>query len=842
MIRSTKSETAPGSNMADELEPGEFPLDIKQSMKRTSDLLAVEDEVADLERLLKRRKTKLELGRKNLQFIQTVASFRHVGKASTWTTFRENEPDRAWEKEVILAILACEKNDGKLPEALQEANWCKYLIQGEHRALCRDPDVFLARFNRRDFQLYYETSLLYLVKWFNLFFILRRISNERSLVEHHIGIMATIIRKFPKVYPLVFSASTKCRQKEVAINFVRYSRLHEISMKDFWTKLGLILHPDPDIALECFDRLADAPSHYSEESSPLLSDKNFARRVADRLGHRNADVLQYFSPSIRSDKASATHFCRANARSYQYVAFALRQKEVPLAKIACLGHPENLVSFVPGKVERILLSDKKFILSLLKEIRTKSLSAPSCLFTIISPALKEDVDVIVSAFEAGIISFDCFPRDWSFDPTIRDRLKTSRLFIERAFAELSPNDDYSSLWQIALEGTRKRTRQAASAIGWGQLPLADLSCEQFCDMAFWKEALLQNPLLWSDCPFSGNSHFVRQLKSPWPLLRAIFKSFPDFSSDVLFWRRLLCQIRSARPWEFDEIWEIHKPSGAVWRDRQCMVLACALGGYNVYSSLGGALQSDERVIKAVFSHPTKLAWQEVKHVWKAKPSVIVANLGHVSDETIVEALQNFWSVWGNSDGDDDDTDIENTSHYRWTICRDLSQEILRRGLGWQNEMHPFDKEEDFMLLVAKYDEENMNQSDKSLLAEKTFILNAAEANGLVYRHVPANMCHDFDVVLTAWAKSVEVGDTFRLRGEYRFVTEFATKVRGLLRDQDIFFKTVLCGVSSHSSSPLKSIFVDSGSETATYFKRGLAEYLGIATGIVCINCERHLQT
>jgi hypothetical protein len=91
-------------------EPGALPQSIVRNAKRTAEMIESEYDVEELERKLKKARKHLEDQRKGHREKQVPASLRIFDRASSRYGLLHEDPELARKKEIVLAILSCNKN------------------------------------------------------------------------------------------------------------------------------------------------------------------------------------------------------------------------------------------------------------------------------------------------------------------------------------------------------------------------------------------------------------------------------------------------------------------------------------------------------------------------------------------------------------------------------------------------------------------------------------------------------------------------------------------------------------------------------------------------------------
>ena len=176
--------------------------------------------------------------------------------------------------------------------------------------------------------------------------------------------MLSIVRLLPELFPKVF-ANGRCLSKELAESYLRHCPHNTRADKDAKTFLGTLspaLKLDRDLILMTLKKFG-----ILRLPDELRGNRGFALAVAKQGVLKVGDRLQLFTSRVRSNYDVALAFCQGNASSYLHVQVDARKKYRKLAEIACLKCPDLLLTTVPGIIERQLIRDEDFILSLLRE-------------------------------------------------------------------------------------------------------------------------------------------------------------------------------------------------------------------------------------------------------------------------------------------------------------------------------------------------------------------------------------------------------------------------------------------------------------------------------------------
>ena len=423
-------------------------------------------------------------------------------------------------------------------------------------------------------------------------------------------------------------------------------------------------------------------------------------------------------------------------------------------------------------------------------------------YSILSPMLKKDCDVCLAAIKCGHIGLNQVPDVCKANPAFWDGFVHSESYLLADLKSGGGNDSgHEKKWETTLAQ-------------W---------CSDY-DRNFWRDAMQAHASLWEHRPFADDIEFSKSLDTPGPaIIRRMLAKFPSLSSDLAFWRHFLHRtgrlcFKDDPNLDIGEFLSNHASNSKVLQDKEAMLLAIPLD-VSVYKCLHDSLKTDREILEAMVATKDNILWDLIPFdIMGLHPDLVAEALGFSSKEDFDERLWDF--DWAN--------------HEDAQANREIVRAWLSKGWGW---MEPFPeelvKDEELMLLVAKHNEHSFHVVSDALLNDKQFLLQAIGRNGMVYRGINnADLKSDFDVVLAAWAFGEEVGDIFFARDQYRFVTEFAENVRAKLLAQDIFFKTVLCGASSSTSSdcPLRTLLTELGEDTSLALRKHLAELLGIATG------------
>ena len=814
-------------------EPGTLPASITSNLKRTAQMIESEDYLEELERKLKKARqdyedqlNRLEDQRKQHREKQLVASLRLFGRSSTWTDLLVEDSKLAWKKEIVLAILSCNKNIYNLPASLREDQWEKCKKRSLQNRLCLDIDIFSARMKRSEFQSLPVEKKLW---WFKKLVPYSPLRHPRITTE-----LTTLIKSSPKVFAKHYHPSNHCCIRELVWVFLENSSDTDNHM-NFLTSPGIPLFfhciseslwKDHDLMLLAAEKLKNGIL-FLKLTTPLKDSIDFAMDFVEKFGSEVEDHFQLFTERVRSNLAVAEAFCNANGKSYPHVVYTLRKRHESLARYACKLDPTLLLCAVPREIERILTKDKNFVLPLFS--RKSNLSAS--FFDILAPILKSNYDVRSAAVKSGCITLDRVGKLWE-DENFRRRLETSTPYIMSSIEKYYCSDEeeadkthrYQREVEIVKTAIRSNRHIALEGFVSGRLNLQQVPYHWKSLKKFWRKVIQENVDLADSCPFAHDIKFIKTLieGSPCSIFRMMelaLSAFPTLQNDLDFWRRFLSNVSNTKI-VFDEDLEEfllfhHKSStSAIFSDKESMILACSLDCW-VYRHLHVSLKNDRDILEAMINSNAENFFE----VLLDEP----VNLNHpylvIKAAKRIEGLY-FGELLANAD---------------WEIP-EVVQLWLSRGGEWREEFpDEFTRNEELMLLVAENRHTSFHVASEHLKNNKDFLLKALSLNGMVYRYIDNDLKNDSDIVLTAWATSKEVGDIFFAREEYRFVTQFATKVRQRLSEQDIFFKTVLCGISATTkikkeSCPLRILLEEQGSETSLAFRKQLAAFLDIPTG------------
>lgn len=796
-------------------EPGTFSEAITRNMKRGAELLDDEDEVEELEQRLAQKRRNLETQRTQQRKIQLLASLRLLGRAQAWYNLplrREHNSTGLlcrWDKEAVHAILSCRQNLHKLPPALTEQGWskCRDLPQTESNkfqiVLCDDLDIFVARTRRPEV----ANALMnkdWKQKWLNQF-------NPSRFLRLSIGEMLSIVRVLPELFPKVF-ANGRCLSKELAEAYLSHCPLNtraDTDAKAFLGALSAELKVDRDLMLMTWRRF-----YIMYLPDELRDSREFALTVAEQWVPNVGDLFQLFTSRVRSKYDVALAFCQGDGSSYCHVPVDARKKHRKLAEVACFKRPDLLLTTVPAIIERQLICDKDFILSLLRE---GGGVIPPTLFHILSPQLKQSPDIIVASIERGILRLDQVPKQ--LGDFVGEKLMQSTAFVLATLeGAQAKSDDVQSgdELELALKAVLLDRSMAMRALLMHSLLVADLPACWACDPSFWKTVLEISPHFWDACPFGDDINFAIAFKTPGPGLATILLGrFDSLPSNLNFWRRL--DFAGLKSW-FESLAGFMSgwASREILEDKDIMLSAMSIDCF-VYDLLPVSLKNNRQIVEALVSTGSDRALSLMSSDARmAFPDLTIKALEMISTEDLTEILV---------------FDFLEPNH--WSN-RDVARVWLSKGGPWLPDTFPdeFKEDSELMFLLAANDAEQFSVATQELRQNKSFVLRVLDENGMAYRHVDDSLLNDFDVLLAAWAHSQGVGDVFLAREQYRLVTNFASRVRAKLRDHDIFLRTILCGTHAKGSgsSPLCHLLVQLGEETSLVFRKRLAEFLGIPTG------------
>lgn len=752
-------------------------------------------------RLVKEKQRFVETLRQEQRHIQTLASLRLMGRASTWYDLKL---DQRWNKQVVLAILSCPRNTDRLPVPLTESSWMEYKKEPRNESnkamkhLCQDLDVFVARVRRPEFISYHSDNSKR--DWLGNFSP-HDLLEYFSLSETSANLLTSLIPRVPEVFLRTFYYQ-ECQWNDAACEYLRSCPREKRTNQDakfFWNRLSADLRKDLNLmllTLETFPEMEELPGD-------LKDDCEFAKALARRLGGTVGDRLAQFTDKVRNDYDVAWAFCKANGSSYKHVSFKLRIKHESLARLACETCPSLILSHIPGCIERKLTKNKTFCLCLLNAGNIAPISPT--LYQILSPTLKQDPDMVVAAVKGGLLGLTQVPRQ--LQDFVRDELIQSSMFV---LANLRPSNGLPSSPEstLAMTAISQDRSMAIEALDGAHMSTEDVPVHWFFDPDFWGSVLSSRPGLWAECPFVGSIGFAKNLLSPSQYLaKNILHDMPALCSDVEFWRGLMDRE------DLSELVAEHA-SNNVRRDKDTMRRAVARD-YKVYDSLPEFLKGDREILETLLStQNSQVLFSLPFEVRLAHPDLVIRAMKLVSTSHLLKIYSELFQEeeWSN---------------------QDIARVWLSMGGEWLKEFpDEFMENEELMLLIAKNNGEWFHVASGSLRKNKRFVLQALRENGMTYRYIDDSLKHDFDVVLSAWGANAEVGDSFFAREDYRFVIGFASTVRAKLRDYDVFVKTVLCGTSSKASceSPLKNLLFNLGLETSMEFRKRLAGLLGIPPG------------
>jgi len=279
------------------------------------------------------------------------------------------------------------------------------------------------------------------------------------------------------------------------------------------------------------------------------------------------------------------------------------------------------------------------------------------------------------------------------------------------------------------------------------------------------------------------------------LVQEIFERFESLVFDRGIWVKVIDSKRD----DVDEILSGFAPN-QILADRELMLEACHQNDYvlfHVQSSLGEDLEFLKVVLR---NRPSAL--RMVSHdAQRLFPGLIIESLApfcqQVNDLDFIVDLAEVThpDLW------------ENHSFVLGWFRAGLPFPVGSWGIGVDTSAWVDDRE--IFLLIAKHcrrepDLQSFRHASATIRGDKDFMMKAVEQNPVVFCHASVDLQKDFDLAVLAFASSRYFVAGYlagsHYSGQQDFIRNLHIKIQEKLKTYDAFFKTILCGSSSHFAS------------------------------------------
>jgi hypothetical protein len=408
-------------------------------------------------------------------------------------------------------------------------------------------------------------------------------------------------------------------------------------------------------------------------------------------------------------------------------------------------------------------------------------------------------------------------------------------FLLDIFSRLEVGD--RKLWEMVSPSLKLDPDLVVAALKKDCASVEDLPLECMRDVNFCTELVKRNPSLWYSLPneFQDDPKIVRSITNfgSESLVGHVIERLPFLASDRALWATIidsdLCDAGEESVYDDDGYWPLRNvirshAAESIRNDKALMMLACK-NETAVLECLASQLQQDRDVVQTAVEE-NGLALLSIPDLsQRAFPDLVAKAISNLTEEVLLNEPLEFYE--------------DHVAEELWSNL-EVAEAWLKAGGRIHNRFpDALKNNHDFGLLVAEHcDLDDFDRGvSAQLLSDKGFMMAAVEWNSSAYLRAPDILRRDYDLALAAFASpnASELNDYYRNAfGRHRdeqFLLELREKVQKKMKVHELFTKGFLYGMSERAGPNCHVRMLVQDVETTLSFKRSIAEFLGVPTGM-----------